>query len=504
MGIAIRSSVLAIVPEVTEGTPVSPTSANQYTAIQDDAAMAPAYNVLENAELRSSIGASKPIIGNEAPTFSMSHYLKHSGTEGQAPDYNDLLKAVWGSESVNATQRVTTAGSTTSVINVSVGTGAEFPRGGGLLIKDSTNGYRIRSVYSRSTDAITLLFNVPTAPGSGVSLGKCAYYTPADTGHQTLSIWHYLGNGGAKQLMSGGRVTGMDITATAGELINASYSLEGVGYYFNPIEITSSTRYLDFTDDDGTWACAVAIKIYKDPHELASALQSAMAAANAGETPTVTYSNSTGKFTIKTTGTVLSLLWNTGANTANTIGTKIGFSVAADDTGTAATTGYTSDNAYDASSPYTPSLDSSDPVAAKYHEVMVGDADDYACFGASEVTFSVALERAIINSLCAESGQSGSQITARTGEITVTALLEKYDAEWFARLREGSTTRFQYSFGSKSGGNWVAGKCGYLAAMECTVSSLEITDEDGLATLSMTLVPYVNSSGQIEMSQGFL
>jgi hypothetical protein len=40
--------------------------------------------------------------------------------------------------------------------------------------------------------------------------------------------------------------------------------------------------------------------------------------------------------------------------------------------------------------------------------------------------------------------------------------------------------------------------------MDCTISSLEVTDEDGLATLSMTLVPYVNSSGEIEMSEGRL
>lgn len=502
--IITRSSVLAVVPEATEGTPVAPSAATQYTALQTDFSMAPSYNVLESDELRSSIGKTKPIIGAESPTASFSHYLKHSGVEGQAPDYNDLLKAFFGTETVNATQRVTAAGSTTAVINVAAATGSDFPRGAGFLIKDGTNGYRIRAVYSRSTDAITTLFNVPTAPASGVSLGKCVYYSPADTDHQTLSLWHYLGNGGARQLLSGGRVTGFDFDATAGELVNANFSIDGLGYYFNPIEITSSTRYLDFTDDDGTWACAVAVKMYKDPHELAEALQSAMRAANSGETATVTYSNTTGKFTIKTTGTVLSLLWNTGANTANTIGTKIGFSVAADDTGAAATTGYTSDNAQDFSSPYTPTLDATDAVAAKYHEVMIGDADDYACFGASSISFSGSLDRAITASLCAESGQSGSLITARMGEIQVTALLSKYDAEWFARLRSGTTTRFQYSFGVKSGGNWVAGYCGYLAAIDCTVSSIEVTDEDGQATLSMTLNPYVASSGAGEMYLGFL
>ena len=504
MSIATRSSVLAIVPEVTEGTPVAPSAATQYTAIQTDFTMSPSYDVLENDELSGSIGAKKPIIGNENPTASFSHYLKHSGTEGQAPDYNDLLKAAFGTETVNATERVTAAGSTTAVINVAAATGSDFPRGAGFLIKDGTNGYRIRAVYSRSVDAITTLFNVPTAPAAGVSLGKCAYYSPANSGHQTLDLWHYIGNPGAIELMAGGRVTGFSFDATAGDLINASYDLEGSGYFFDPIMITSSTRYIDFTDDDGTWAAAVAVKTYKDPHELASALQTAMQAANAGETPTVTYSNSTGLFTIKTTGVLLSLLWNTGANAANTIATKVGFSAAANSTGSAATTGYTSATAYSTSSPFTPTLDSSDPLAAKNHEVMIGDATDYACFEASTVGFSATLERAINLSLCAESGQSGSLITARSSEITITALLNQYDAKWFARLREGTTSRFQYSFGTKVGGNWVAGKNGYLAVMDATVSSIEVADQDGQAVLNLTLTPYVNAAGEGEIYLGFL
>jgi hypothetical protein len=109
-----RNTVVAIVPEVTEGTPVAPSSASQYTAIQDDFEMSPNVATLENAELKSSIGKGKPILGIESPTASFSHYLRHSGVEGQAPDFKELLEAAFGSEVDASTEYATTSSSTTS------------------------------------------------------------------------------------------------------------------------------------------------------------------------------------------------------------------------------------------------------------------------------------------------------------------------------------------------------------------------------------------------------
>lgn len=503
MSIGLRNSALAIVPETTEGTAVAPSAATQFTALQTNFSMAPATNVLESEELRQSIGKAKPILGSEAPSVSFSHYLRHSGTEGTAPDYNDLLKAFFGTETVNGTQRTTDSGSTTTVINVGAGTGSDFVRGSGMLIKDPTNGRRIRAVYSRSTDAITLGFQVPTAPASGLGLGKCVYYSPANSGHQALSVWNYMGNGGATKLASGVRITGFSFDATAGELINAEFSGQGLSFYFNPILITSATRYLDWTDDTGTFAAAIDARAYKDPHEVAEALQSAMRAANTAKNAVVTYSNTTGKFTIYTTGTVLTLKFSTGTNTANTIATKIGFTVA-DESGTVATTGYTSDSAMDYSAPYTGTLDDAEAIAARNHEVMIGDATDYACINATSVQFSAELQRAINMSLCAETGVSGSIIVGRSATLTVSTLLNQYDAEFFKRYRAGTATRFQYSFGVKSGNQWVEGKCGYLFLPTLTVTSWDVTDQDGQAMLELELTPYVDSSGNGEMYLGFL
>jgi hypothetical protein len=497
--ILTRSSVLALKKETTEGTPVLPTAATDYLALQDDFSASPSFNVLDNAELKASIGKAKSILGSEAPTASFSHYLRSSGTAGTAPNFGLLLEACFGSVVTASTEYDTVAGSTTTVVNVDVGEGTNFQRGQALLIKDGTNGYRIRSILSVSADALTLGFKVPVAPGTGVNLGKAVLYKPANTGHPSLTLWHYLGNGGAIQMLAGCRVTSISYAFTAGELINGSYSLEGIAFYFDPITVTSTDTKLDFTDDDGTWAATVTAKTYKDPHDLASAIQTAMLAANPLQTPTVTYDNLTGKFNIKTTGTLLSLLWNTGSNTANTIGDKIGYSTASDDTGTAATTGYNSDNAVSYASPQTPSFDNADALAAKDNEVMLGDQVDYVCFEASSVTVDISTPKADKSSVCAVSGISGSIITSREVKISVSALLNQYDADKWKRFRSNSNAQFQYSFGEKSGGNWIAGKCGDIFIPTATITSLSIDDQDGQAQINLELTAYVDSSGNGEV-----
>lgn len=501
MAIQTRSSALAVIEETTEAVPVTPSASSDYVALQDDFSMAPSFDVLDNVELKSSIGASKSILGLEQPTASFSHYLRHSGVEGTAPNYGKtMLKAAFGSEDDAGVEHDTVSGSTQGVINVDTGEGATYIRGQALLIKDATNGYQIRSVESISGDALTLGFQVGTAPGVGVNLGEAITYAPVNSGHPTLSIFNYVGNQGAVQAMSGSRVVSMSMSAGAGDLINTNYSFEGVAYYFDPIEITASSDTLDFNEGGSELSAVVAAKLYKDPHELAVAIQTAMDALAVANI-TVTYSDTTGKFTIASDGATLNLLWSTGTNTASTIGGKIGFLVAADDTGSVS---YLGDNAQVLSSPQNPVFDTASPLAAKNQEVMLGDAEDFVCFDASSVEFSMDTPKTDILSICAESGKSGSVIASRAVTISVTALLNQYDVDSFKRFRSNQNTKFQYSFGNKSGGNWIAGQSGALFMPTATITEFEVTSEDDLATLNLTLTGYVNDSGESEIALSFV
>jgi hypothetical protein len=83
--------------------------------------------------------------------------------------------------------------------------------------------------------------------------------------------------------------------------------------------------------------------------------------------------------------------------------------------------------------------------------------------------------------------------------MEVTALLSQYDADKMRRYRANSDTRAQYSFGEKSGGNWVAGKCGLVYLATCTVGELDIADLDGYVSMTFTLRGYIDSSGNGEV-----
>lgn len=503
MALKNRSSALAVVRETTAGTPVVPSVGTEFIALQSGFQFSPNFETLSNDELKSSIGAAKSIQGLESPQGSINHYMRHSGTEGTAPGFGLLLEGVLGSTSSNGTQRTTTTGSTVSVVKLAAG-GSDFARGKAILLKDGTNGYSIRPVLSVSSNDLTLGFDLANAPASGIGAGKCVNYAPANTGHPTFSAWLYRGNPGAIELIAGSIVTEAGINFAAGQLINTSYSFEGTAYYFDPITITSSTNKLDFTDDDGTFAATITAKTYRDPHELAAAVEAAMETANSGETKTVTYSDTTGKFTIKSSGTVLSLLWNSGANTANTIAAKLGFSAAADSTGTAATTGYTSANAITLSNAITPSYDSADPVVAKANEVLLGDTDDIVNFCAS--TVDVTISNNIVNAECvgAESGVDEKIIEGRVVTIAISALLEQYDADKFKKFRANDTIAFAYNFGTKTGGNWVAGTCGNLYSPSAVISDFSLGDSNGLVSLDLELTCFVDSSGNGEFYINFL
>lgn len=502
--ISSRNSVLGVVTEVTQNLLRVPQAATDYVPLQEDFSIEPNYDQIENLEIKASIGRAASIQGGENPTASLSFYLKGSGTEGSAPQWSDIARSFFGTQTIEGTQRVTAAGSTVSTINVTGAAAAGLLQGYGVLIKDPVNGFRVRVVDSVSTNAFLPSFNLPSAPGTSVGLGKPVYWTPANSSHPSLSLWWYGGNGGAIQAVSGALINDFSYTLTANDSVNASAGFDALGYFFDPIFIASDETFIDFTDDDGTEAVAVASKWYKDPHELAEAITTAMNASGTSETHLCEYVDATGKFKFTATGTVLSLLWNTGANAADSIGAKLGFSVAADDTGTAASTGYLADNAQSYVAPHTPSFDPTAPIIAKNQEVMIGDATDYACFNPSEVSVSLSSGVRKIEDICSESGRSAAIINSREAEITVTALLNQYDASQLARFRKGDSIRFQTTMGAKNGGNWVPGTVVYSYAPQSKITAISITNDDGLVSLELTLQPFVSDTGTPEFYIGQL
>lgn len=96
---------------------------------------------------------------------------------------------------------------------------------------------------------------------------------------------------------------------------------------------------IDFSKGGGQLTATVSAGTYT-PTTLAAHIKSILEAADGVNTYTVTFSTSTGLWTIATSGGTLSLLWLTGTNTANTFAPVIGFTVA-DNTGATTYTGST-------------------------------------------------------------------------------------------------------------------------------------------------------------------
>ncbi|MGV8130802.1 MAG: hypothetical protein ACP5N7_01740 [Candidatus Pacearchaeota archaeon] len=486
-----RNTVFAIKEEVTQNTLVVPTAATDFIPILDDISVTPAFDTIESTEIQASIGKTKSTKGFENPTANVSLYWKGSSVEGQAPNWGSLLQGLLGGKSTAAAEYDTIAGSTTSVIKVNVGEGASYEKGESLLIKDSVNNYSIRNIASILNDDITLAQNLSNAPASGVNLGKAILYKAANSGHPSLSMWDYRANGGLLQVMGGSRPVSLSASIEAGGAIQATFTCEGVEYFYDPMIVTASNKWLDVNEGGPEINVSITEKAYKDPYELASAIQTALDSACAA-TIVCNYDDSTRKFTITSNGATFQILFKTGIhgsdNTDTHIGTLLGYTDSADKT--LALT-YTSDNSVSFAASFTPSFDQTDINIAKDNQVLLGLGTEVSCFRASALTLNISNTHTKIGDICATSGRSSSLFTGRDVSVDVTFYLTTGQAKEFKRFRANDEVIFTFNFGKKSGGNWTPGTCWNIHIPTAVISSFEIADQDSLVICNMTLTAFV-------------
>ena len=480
-----KASVFAVTEEATSGVYVEPSVGSDFLPLRPGNEVAYEPEELKSDELLNDIGSAKSFVGKEKVSGKHSIYLKHSGIEGQAPQTGILYESILGDKYVDSTERTASASSTTTVVKVS--SGANFRQGQALLIK-KPDGHKIANVASISGNDLNLNFAIDSAPAAGIGLGKSVVYLPVAQGHPTFSTTKYLGNGFAKEVSAGNTVTEAAFKLDAGTFGEVSFSFEGTKYYFNPIEITASNKYLDFIDDSGTWSISLAEKIYKTPIELADAIEAAMLAISP-EVSTVSFSSSTGKFTI-TSQYFLSLLWDSGANSANSIGATLGFVVASDDTGLLT---YTSDSAQSYAAVVTPAYDSGDSIIVKGSELFIGNQSDNICFCAQSVALTISKTVEDVDCICEESGVLEKIPTAREASMEVTAVLKKHDVALLDALLKNSGISAMFNAGPKSGGNWIPGKCFNAYLQKCTVSKYT-TSGDSFIQVNLTLKGYVTTT----------
>lgn len=504
MAAPFNSSVLAVKAETTEGTLVNP-AAGDFIPARAGFSFQAALETVTSDEFQSDIGASKSFATKEVPTATIPLYVKHSGTESTAPESAILIKSCIGTETDNNTEYTVTSGSSAGSSSargyLAMASNQEdnFVEGQGLLIKDGTNGYKVRNVYyvDSANNRLDLSFNVANAPASGVALGKAIHYRPTGTGQPTFSAWHYQASSSAQfaQAFAGCRTTNLTFNLAANSLAEMVATVGGIEAFYNPLIVASTNSYIDFVDDGGTKAVQVTSDEYNSPINLAAAVQTAMDAGSVNNI-TCTYSNSTGKFTITSDGSTFSLLHNTGANIANTILDDLGFSAAADDTGALT---YTSDTAFDPS-PYggiTPSYDTSDSIVVKNSEILIGLYDAISCKVASTVSVSIDTPKSDVPSICASSGVDSSILASRTVSVSATVLVEQHDVRFFDQLINNTTVGFAVNTGVKdSAGNWTAGTVLNIYSPNMSITGALIANQDSYAVYNITGTCFVNTTNK--------
>jgi hypothetical protein len=481
-----KATVIAAVEETTTGELIAPSSAAEFVPARPGAAVTAAFEVIESDELLNDIGASESTLGKETPTLAHPAYVKHSGVEGQEPEIGIIYESCLGAKTVNATEYSVTAGSvagtstTRGSLEMATNDEDNFEKGQAVLIKDGTNGYAVRNVYNVDSagNQLDLSFNLDNAPASGVALGKAILYKPASSGHPSFSYWKYEGNAGGISAMAGSQTSTLGFSYTAGQNVELEINADGSSSYWNPIIIDATNDNIDITDDVGTIAVTLTSKAYKTPLDLADEITSKATAASVGsgdDTITCTYNSTDGKFTLASDGSTFSLLWQSGTNTATSVGTTIGFLVAADDTGS---TSYEGDGAISLGAALTPTYDDVELIVAKNVELMIGTFDEQICREASAFSITVDRPNVDVDDFCSESGvaEKVPESRAVTGSATLT--MKRYESALFDRLKDNESVTIAMNVGPKDGsGNWTAGKCVNLYIPQAKITAHNVTGD---------------------------
>lgn len=500
MALVTRSAVFALRRETTEGELISPSAGAQFTVLREGFSFSPDVESVTSDELTNDIGASKSFTTKQIPSATIPKYYKHSGVEGQEPDWGLMLESALGTSTTNATEYdvvSATAGSSTAAatITVDTGEGAFFSEGQGLLIKDGVNGYSVRNIRSIAGDVLTLNYNLPAAPAAGVGLGKAIHYAPAAVGHPTFSAHLYQAgsSSGFHQAMAGCRTTSAAIELPVNELSSLNFDFEGVRYFLNPITIDATNKDIDFTDSSGTEVASVEQKSYTTPHELAAELAAKMSASSV-DTISVEFSEATGQYVISSDGGTLSLLWNTGTNSATSIGSTLGFDTAADDTGSLS---YTADNELSYDPGVTPAYDNIDPNVTRNTELLIGDFTKITKRQGSNISITVATNKADVDDFSVKTGVSESVTDSRTVEFSATLLLKKHESQELQDFLDNNTTSLTVNHGQwDTACNWVPGTVLNVEMPNVSVTSNTIDDQDGFQVVNISATGFVSSSAK--------
>jgi hypothetical protein len=235
--VAMKTAVVYVTEEVTEGTAVAPTTGNQAVSILSDGfELQGEKELVERNNLTASLVKALPRVGIKTATGSIGVECKASATAGAKPEADLLFHAALGGvRQVAATVPVASNSTNTTVVNVA--DASLFNVGDTIMIK-STNvgfdGYHISPITTVTTggaeESVTLLVPMTNNAQELDVIEKLTTYYSANTGHPSLTITSYMEDA-IKFQASGVRVNSLSLESfETGQIASFSFGLQGQNY----------------------------------------------------------------------------------------------------------------------------------------------------------------------------------------------------------------------------------------------------------------------------------
>lgn len=165
--------VIFFVPETQFGVPVHPSPTHAFQFLTADISVA--HERVTRNDKTSFRSYRNRISHRKSGTWSVNLYVLPSGSNNTAPDVTDVLERGIGTVRV-VPNGTTVAGSTTTVINVAVGTGVNYQVNDGIGFLNAAGELEMSFIKTIATDAITVSPGYSVAPAAAATLyGSVTY-----------------------------------------------------------------------------------------------------------------------------------------------------------------------------------------------------------------------------------------------------------------------------------------------------------------------------------------
>lgn len=220
--------------EVTEGTYVAPAAATSFVqTLSDGFELTPAKELLERAIFNGSIGKTTPRTGTRTVSGSIPVECRAAETEGDAPEYDKLMRSAMGSRKQITSEVTTKTGNSASVLQIQDADIGEFEVNDIILVKEA-GAYWVSPITAVDPTGgaanITLLMAAGAPFSDNVVIAKSTMYKPADSGHPSLSISKYVEDA-RREVAVGARVNSLSLdNFTTGQLASWGFGFEGLDF----------------------------------------------------------------------------------------------------------------------------------------------------------------------------------------------------------------------------------------------------------------------------------